>query len=226
LELLDNPDIPTSDLRRNLYELEVINTYLGGYQITLKGLAKFLKNQNPSQTIRIVDIGSGGGDTLRQMALWCRKKPLKAELIGVDLKDDCIAYAQEKSKDFPEISFVQSDYKDVSLEADLVTSALFCHHLSDEQLVYFLNWSQKYATKGFIINDLHRHILACKSIGLLTGLFSKSYLVKNDAPLSVRRALLRNEWISILKKAQIAEYQISWEWAFRWLILGKYSSKP
>lgn len=221
LELLDNPNIPTPDLYRNLYELEVINTYLGGYQITLKGLSKFLLNKSHSKTIRIVDVGSGAGDTLRKMAQWCRKKNIKAELIGVDLKDDCIAYAQEKSIDFPEISFIQSDYKDVRLEADLITSALFCHHLSDEQLVFYLDWCQKNAQMGFIINDLHRHVLACKSIGLLTQLFSKSYLVKNDAPLSVRRSLLKHEWENMLQKANITHYQVSWEWAFRWLILGK-----
>ena len=37
-ELLDRNDIPFKDIRRNMHELEFINTYLGGHQITLSDL--------------------------------------------------------------------------------------------------------------------------------------------------------------------------------------------
>ena len=37
-ELLDAENIPQKDLFRNLYELEVINTWLGGYKPTIKGI--------------------------------------------------------------------------------------------------------------------------------------------------------------------------------------------
>jgi hypothetical protein len=50
-------------------------------------------------------------------------------------------------------------------------------------------------------------------------LFSKSYLVKNDAPLSVLRGFSRNEWKILMEKAGIKNYKIKWKWAFRWLIL-------
>ena len=36
LELLDQPDIPATDIQRNLYELSVINQKLGGHAITWK----------------------------------------------------------------------------------------------------------------------------------------------------------------------------------------------
>ena len=75
------------------------------------------------------------------------------------------------------------------------------------------------AEKGFFIADLHRHPLAYYSIKWLTGLFSKSYLVKNDAPLSVLRGFSRKEWESLLTKAGIKNYSIRWKWAFRWLII-------
>jgi hypothetical protein len=37
-ELLDAEDIPQQDLYRNLYELERINTLLGGHAVTIAGL--------------------------------------------------------------------------------------------------------------------------------------------------------------------------------------------
>ena len=50
-------------------------------------------------------------------------------------------------------------------------------------------------------------------------LFSKSYLVKNDAPLSVLRGFKKNEWKNIFEKAGIKNYSIKWKWAFRYLIV-------
>ena len=71
---------------------------------------------------------------------------------------------------------------------------------------------------GFFINDLHRHPLAYHFIKLATQLFSKSYLVKNDAPLSVLRGFKKQEWENILRKSDLSDYTIKWQWAFRYLI--------
>ncbi len=78
---------------------------------------------------------------------------------------------------------------------------------------------QSNSIKGFFINDLHRHPLAYYSIKLLTTVFSKSYLVKNDAPLSVARGFKASEWKKILKSAGINNYRVNWKWAFRHLVV-------
>jgi len=72
---------------------------------------------------------------------------------------------------------------------------------------------------AIIVNDIHRHPLAYYSIKWLTSLFSKSSMVKFDAPLSVLRAFKRNELKSILKKAGVENYQLRWRWAFRWQLI-------
>ena len=95
-ELLDNPEIPIEDLYQNLRELNTINTLLGGYNVILSGINKLISNNTKDQ-IRILDIGSGGGDTLK----FIRKK-LKTNgsiiLTGVDLKEDCINYSVANCK--------------------------------------------------------------------------------------------------------------------------------
>ena len=85
-----------------------------------------------------------------------------------------------------------------------------------------LPWMKKNAILGFFINDLHRHTLAYYSIKWLSSLFSKSYLVKNDAPLSVARGFTKNEWEQIFKSSGIANFAINWKWAFRHLIICKH----
>ncbi len=76
------------------------------------------------------------------------------------------------------------------------------------------------AKLGFFINDLQRHPLAYYSIKYITKFFSKSYLVKNDAPLSVLRGFKKDEWKGIFEKAGIINYSIQWKWAFRYLIIA------
>ncbi len=85
-----------------------------------------------------------------------------------------------------------------------------------------LQWMQQNSSKGFFINDLHRHPLAYYSIKWITKFFSKSYLVKNDAPLSVARGFKKEEWKYILNKAGIKTYTIQWQWAFRYLVITRY----
>jgi hypothetical protein len=78
---------------------------------------------------------------------------------------------------------------------------------------------------GFFINDLHRHPMAFYSIRILTKLFSNSYLVKNDAPLSVRRGFRKEELEGLLEQAGLRSYEVSWQWAFRFLVVAMHGNK-
>lgn len=219
-ELLDAESIPRNDLFQNLKELNIINQWLGGHRVTLVGLEKL--RLNPSITCTILDVGSGGGDTLKAIADWGRKKNLSLRLVGVDLKKECIEYATAYCISYPEISFIQSDYREIdhlNLNIDIVTSALFCHHLMNEEITALMEWSLKNAQYGVIMNDLHRHPIAYYSIALLTSFFSKSYLVKNDAKLSVLRGFNRSDILNCLQSVPKPQQSLTWEWAFRWLLV-------
>ena len=219
-ELLDQPVIPKEDLYQNLRELHFINTYLGGYKVVFEGLKKILKDTPQNQKVRILDIGSGGGDTLKEIYKYFQAE-YDLELVGVDLKEDCIQYSNQNCEGYP-IQFIQSDYKDYleqSPSFDIIICSLFCHHLPKEDLITLFSNMNKFATKGGLMNDLHRHFLAYYSIKWLTNAFSKSYLVKNDACLSVARSFSKKEIQSIMESANITNYQLYWKWAFRWLLI-------
>ena len=215
-ELLDRDDIPFADIKRNMQELDFINTWLGGHAITLDGLQHLSRNQ---LSISVCEIGCGGGDNLAAIAQWCAKKKIFASFTGVDKNPDCIAVAA--ARDLPGCTWITSDYKDVQFEhkPDIIFSSLFCHHFPERELVTQLRWMYKYARIGFFINDLHRHPLAYYSIQWLTKLFSKSYLVKHDAPLSVARGFVKNDWQQLFDSAGITTFSVQWKWAFRWLVI-------
>ena len=100
---------------------------------------------------------------------------------------------------------------------------MFCHHFKDEELISQLQWMKENTSLGFFINDLQRNWFAYHSIKIITKSFSSSYLVKNDAPLSVARGFYKNEWIQLLEQADITNYSVKWKWAFRYLIISRHA---
>lgn len=217
-ELLDAEGIPAADLHRNLYELEVINKRLGGHKATFLGLNQLIDDRK--RTWRIIDLGCGGGDTLRAIYRWAKKRGIDVELTGVDLLPDAIDYCERHSSGM-NIQYIQSDFADVPTDRfDIAISSLFCHHLYDDVLKGLIAAKLRLANT-LIINDLHRHFLAYYSIKWLTFFFSRSYLVKNDAPLSVARGFKRKDLQVLLSASEASSFQVVWSWAFRWVVIAK-----
>ena len=218
-ELIDAPDVPFNDWHACLRELDVINTWLGGHRITLAGVQQLL----PAGTgaVTIAEIGCGGGDNLKAIHTWSRAAGRPFRYIGIDQNEACIDFARNNCRALPDVEFICSDYALVSFRGDppdIIFSSLFCHHFTNAQLVSMLAWLQQHAGSGFFINDLQRHPVAYHAIRLLTTAFSRSYLVRHDAPVSVLRGFRSSEWKALLRQAGITRYHIQWKWAFRYLI--------
>jgi 2-polyprenyl-3-methyl-5-hydroxy-6-metoxy-1,4-benzoquinol methylase len=219
-ELLDGENIPQTDLYQNLKELDIINNLLGGYKITFDALKKVF-NQNQKNIL--VDIGSGGGNTLKQIQQWNIKQNFDVKLYGIDLKQTCIDFSLNNNNS--EINFICDDYRNVLKHVanlDVMHACLFCHHLTEQEIIELINFCiQNKIT--LVINDLERNAFAYYSIKILTTFFSKSYLVKNDAPLSVLRGFKLHEWKSMINKSTAKNYSVKNKWAFRHevIIYGK-----
>lgn len=213
-ELLDLPDIPADDIQQNLHELSIINRWLGGHKVTLAGFFALAK---PGEKTSVCEIGCGGGDNLKAID---NETKNELSILGLDINPDCIHVARNL-KWRNKTHFQTKDFWKSKFDAlpDIIFCSLFCHHFKEDKLVVMFQWLSQNSRSGFFINDLHRHPLAFYTIKILTRLFSKSYLVKNDAPLSVRRGFKKKELESILDKAGISNYKLHWRWAFRWLII-------
>lgn len=221
VEIMDDLNCAGEVVDQTLRELETINTLLGGNHVTLSGVKKLLPKQL-KETFTIADLGCGGGDILRLIALWGRKQGFKFRLTGIDANPNIIAFAKTNSEGFPEINYESVNIFSEEFRAkkyDLILATLFTHHFTEEELVKIFKSLKAQATIGIVINDIHRHWFAFHSIRILTQLFSKSKMVKYDAPLSVLRAFKKSELQSILQKAGIEKYQLKWKWAFRWQLI-------
>jgi len=218
-ELLDGDQIPFEDILVNMQELNTINTLLGGHAITVEGIKVLARSK---KQLHICEIGCGGGDNLVAIAKYAKANKINLYITGIDIKQACIEVA--KGRDLlHNAELIVSDYQAVSFatKPDIIFSSLFCHHFSHAQLIEQVQWMKANAAIGFFINDLQRNWLAYHSIKILTQLFSSSYLVKHDAPLSVARGFHRVEWMKIFNDAKIDRYTVQWKWAFRYLIVVK-----
>ncbi len=222
LEIMDNLRCTGEVVNQTLRELEVINHWLGGNRVTLDGIELLLKRQHFDRPLSIVDLGCGGGDILKLIVPWAKKHKITTQLRGIDANPNIIDFASTHAKKYPEITFETVNILSENFQKrkfDIVLATLFTHHFSDHQLVEMLRALKRQAQIGIVINDIHRHWLAFYSIRILTWLFSKSVMVKFDAPLSVLRAFQRNELESILAKAEIKHFTLRWKWAFRWQLI-------
>jgi 2-polyprenyl-3-methyl-5-hydroxy-6-metoxy-1,4-benzoquinol methylase len=222
-ELMDDFSIGGDLLRDTLDKLENINRWLGGNLMTVKALKKVLKNHPKEQELIIADIGCGHGDILRDVAKFGRKNGYKMKLIGMDANPTAIAYANELSTEFPEISFKTEDIFSEAFKNrkfDVVLATLFLHHFKEAQLVSFLGNTLKQTKIGIVVNDLHRHKLAYY-LFMLLSVFIKNNMIIEDGLTSVLRGFKRNELVHISNKLKVKP-QISWKWAFRFQWILKY----
>ncbi|MEQ9592196.1 MAG: methyltransferase domain-containing protein, partial [Cyclobacteriaceae bacterium] len=174
------------------------------------------------QPLEIVDLGCGGGDMLIEIARYGRKRNIPFKLIGIDANPHIIEFAKKNCEAYPEIEFLtldifSSEFK--KLRFDVAIATLVTHHFESTSLSQLCATLQRQSKLGVVINDLHRHWLAYYSIKVLTLAFSKSSMVKYDAPLSVLRSFKKNEWLQILHQGGISNYSITWKWAFRWQLV-------
>ncbi len=220
-EIMDDLSCEGEVLLQALNELKTINKLLGGNKVTTDGLGKLI-NSPYNTPISIADIGCGGGDMIAVMQEWGNKKGASLRFEGVDANPNIIELAKKRTEKVPNVNWKAINVFDPRFlddKVDVVCCTLFTHHFTDEELTKMFRIFRRKARLGIIVNDLHRHPLAYHSIKLLTFFFSKSEMVKNDAPLSVKRGFIREDWHRIGAEAGLPNLKVTWHWAFRWQVI-------
>ncbi len=216
--MMDDFQLGSDTIHPIMDELEVINKLLGGYAVFFDALKKI----GVRDKMTISDWGCGGGDSLRVLAKWGRKKASSLKFVGVDATATAVEYARLHSSQYSEIEYIHADVMSNDLKPDqfdIVLSSLFTHHFDNSAWINLIRKMLECCKKAVIVNDLHRHWFAYHSIGILTHAFSKSPMVKNDSKLSVLKGFRREEIEELLSIAGIRNYELKWMWAFRWQLI-------
>ena len=222
IERMDDLEASGSDLHQALSELEGINYALGGNYVTLNGLATLIERYKDVRHLRIADVGCGSGDLLKRIRRMTEKRNIEAELTGFDANENVVNYAIAHTPESCRIQYEAVNIFSDQFKArrfDIVTGTLFFHHFNNDQLSAFFQSLRNQVSVGIVINDIHRHWFAYHAIKILTRIFSRSPMVKHDAPVSVLRAFKKADLLEILQRAGLRDYRIKWCWAFRWQVI-------
>ncbi|WP_181704706.1 methyltransferase domain-containing protein [Chthonobacter rhizosphaerae] len=215
-ELMDTETVPFEDFRDCLKDLSSVNRISFGYRPTLSFLERFVGDGRlpEGRPLRVLDVGSGYGDTLRAIALWAGRRGIPVALTGVDLNPWSTRAAREATPDDLPVRFVTGDAFAFRPDhpPDLVISALFTHHLDDAALVRFLEWMEEEAALGWFVNDLHRDPVAYHGFRAIATAARWHRFVRHDGPLSIARGFRREDWSRLLVAAGLAARGVSIEW--------------
>jgi SAM-dependent methyltransferase len=207
-ELMDG-DCSYEDFRDCLRSLRTVNRWLLGYRPTLAWLEQLpLGLRDP---VHIVDVGCGGGDLLRRIAGWARRRSIAVQLTGIDLNPYAARAAAESTPKELGITWVTGDAMTYRPEKpmDIVVSSLLAHHLEDEEVVALLRWMEATVKVGWFINDLERSEWSSRMFGWVRW----HWLVRHDGPVSFRRAFRKEDWVRLLAAAEVPQEAVTVE---RW----------
>jgi 2-polyprenyl-3-methyl-5-hydroxy-6-metoxy-1,4-benzoquinol methylase len=221
-ELMEG-DCSYEDFRGCLRSLEQVNRLLLGYRPTLAWLERL--PHEPHEPVHIVDVGSGGGDLLRQIAGWVRRRGIAVQLTGIDLNPYAARAAAESTPTELGIAWVTGDALVYRPETpvDIVASSLTAHHLEDEEIVALLRWMEATARVGWFLNDLERSERACRMFGWVAGVLGWHRFVRHDGPVSFRRAFRKEDWVRLLAAAEVPRDAVTVEhWRPGRLCVGRW----
>lgn len=209
---MDDFSIQDERIDRTLKELKTINKYLGGISTTKSALSYFTHSKK--DRLRILDIGSGSSDNL----ISAKNQYHKLEVFSIDKNLRALSSQNNQLIKINSDAFILP-FKDNSCH--IIHTALFFHHFNEDEIRKLLIEFLRIAQHGIIINDLQRSFFALIGIKILTILFSKSEMVKNDAPISVKRGFKKQEILKLLSDAGVTDFIIKKKWAFRWMVVIK-----
>ncbi|MFT5078316.1 MAG: 2-polyprenyl-3-methyl-5-hydroxy-6-metoxy-1,4-benzoquinol methylase [Planctomycetota bacterium] len=217
-ELMDDFSLQGEPLQEVLKDLDTVNRYLGGNQITIDGLEKMLLGCDKNRVVTIVDYGCGDGGSMALCAAYLEKHHWRYKLIGLDANAYIIEQAKTKAHSLKHSTFKVCNVfdKEKLPEADIALCTLFLHHFKEAQIIELLNAIATKTQVGIVINDLQRSRTAFRLFQLFSEVFMNSKIAKFDGLVSIARSFVKCDIKNISEKIIGTRVELKSKWAFRW----------
>ncbi len=219
-EWIDQPDLAPCRHGQALSGLERINWISGSAGILWPSLRR-LAVKKKGQTLRVLDVATGGGDIPIRLFHRAKKAGLPMEFTGVDVSPTAVAFAVEQARrrgahvEFYPLNVLLAP---LPRDYDVITSSLFLHHLETQSATALLEQMRHAARDMVLINDLVRSRPGFLLAWLGTRVLSRSPIVHADGPQSVEAAFTIAEARQMAAAAGMDGVTVSWRWPFRFLL--------
>ncbi len=202
-ELMDLPDSDARQLRRTLRQFPLINNSLSRVRfLIVRYLVRDLQRRGLSRA-RILDVGAGGGDLARYLVR------LLERTAGVQASVDCCeadprvaAFARRACVGFDSIRVLERSVFELNGPPyDYIINNHFLHHLREEQLMAFLEFSRNMCSGLMLCNDLERSRSSYLAFRAFAPLVLRDSFAAHDGALSIRRAYAVPELRSLVAQS-------------------------
>jgi SAM-dependent methyltransferase len=218
-ERMDTDCVDYADYQRCLRDLGRVNTVTLTHGPTLAWLARETRGLS---RFSLLDVACGHGDALRRIRAWADHRGLVAQLDGIDLNPWSTRAANAATPAQAAIRFINGDVFALAPAEpyDFIISSQFTHHLTNADIVHFIQWMEAHAARGWLIGDLHRHWFPYYGFELLARAAFWHRFVRQDGRVSIARAFTRADWERLLTAAGLPEgaATVRWHVPFRFTI--------
>lgn len=213
-EIMDEQTHPYEEFQACLVDLARMNRLTLAYRPTLAFLDRLVPRFPHGRPLEIVDVGCGYGDLLREIDAWATRRGVEVSLTGVDLSPWSRRAAVHATAPDRPIRWVTADALQYAPPAgiDVVVSSQFTHHLSDAQVVQFVEWMERTARLAWHVSDLHRHRIPYDLFRTLTSVTKFHPWISHDGCVSIGRAFDRADWCRLVEAAGLDASAVRIEW--------------
>lgn len=190
-ELMDDPDADLRMLERTYERFPLINAAVSRWRTVYR---RDIRPSARQRSIRVLDVGTGGGDVSRALADWSRRDGLAVDVTALDADARAIRWARSRGGGVEYRCAYTSELVDAGETFDIVISNHLLHHLSSEELSTVLRDSVALTSAGGLVvhRDIARSRFAYLGFAAGTLPFAKNVLagsfIRADGLTSIRRA--------------------------------------
>jgi SAM-dependent methyltransferase len=203
-ELLDGTLDDPVVLRGNLRDLERVNRWLGGIDLSARAIASLAGDRT---ALTVLDVGTGGADIPLALLERARRRRERWQVTAIDSRPEILAAAVTRRPivaAVPGLELHLGDGRSLPYPSgsfDIAHASLVIHHLEPREVVRLLTEMRRVARLGVVVNDLVRSRFAWIAAWLLVHGSTRNRFTRHDAPLSVRRAYTRHELTALAAAA-------------------------
>ena len=222
LETVRDLGATAQSARRSLDELAAANRFCRGTQSIVLNLRR-LAASLPQGELRILDVGSGGGDIARALALWGRKVGRPLRIVALDRHVEAVARAAILSRGLTEVHHVRGDAFALPFRPgsfDFVVSSMMLHYFPLGDAKRLLMTFASIAKRAVLVADIERHWFPCLAIGVLAPL-TGNHLIRRHFRDTVLQGFTPAELDGLTFEARFMRSRIRRHFPYRLVLVGE-----